>query len=281
MSTRNGRVDLHLHTTRSDGHYSPRQLIDKLAAFEFQAVAISDHDEIGAISEVRSYAQTRGIEVIPGVELSVDFGGRDIHVLGYCFDPEHEEFLNYLSVLRNERIRRARKIVNKLSDLGMPLPFDQVLEKAGAGSIGRPHIAFALLDHGYVESFKEAFNKYIGDGKPAYVGKFSIDIKQALRTIKSAGGLCSIAHPGLQLSTQDLMLLIKTGVSAIEVVHPKHDEEHTRFYAQFAAEHGLLSTGGSDFHGGNKGEEALGRYTVSYDVVQEMKQQAEFYRNEN
>jgi len=281
MNEKNGRVDLHLHTTRSDGHYPPEQLIDKLAALQFRAVAIADHDEIGAISEIKAYAKNRGIEIIPGVELSVQFGGRDIHVLGYCFDPDEPVLLEYLKLLRDDRINRARKIVHKLSTLGMPLPFEEVLRKAGSGSIGRPHIAFALLEHGHVDSFKEAFTKYIGDGKPAYVGKLSVDIKQAMQMIKSAGGLCSIAHPGLQLSTQDLMMLIKTGVSAIEVVHPKHDAEHTRFYAELARDHGLLPTGGSDFHGGSKGEEALGKYTVSYDVVNKMKEQAEFYGNKN
>ncbi len=278
MHETNGLVDLHLHTTRSDGHYTPQQLIDKVVPFGFRAIAISDHDEIGAIAEATSYAETKGLEVIPGVELSVKFRGRDIHILGYCFDPDHPALIHHLDLLRGERVKRARQIVAKLTDIGLEIPFEAVIEKAGSGSVGRPHIAFTLMDYGLVDSFKEAFETYIGDGKLANVEKFSMDISTALDLIKSAGGICSIAHPGLLLTTEDLMLLIKSGISGIEIVHPRHNEERMQFYRLLAENHGLLGTGGSDFHGGSKGEEALGKYTVPYAVVEQMKQKADFHQ---
>lgn len=275
----NGSVDLHLHTNRSDGYYSPIELINKVIPLGLKAIAIVDHDEISAFPEAIRYGQSRGLEVLPGVELSVDFHQQDIHILGYCFDYENPTLVDYLNLFKNERIKRAEKIVQKLSDLGMPISFDAVLQKAGRGSIGRPHVANVLIEKGFVYSFQEAFNKYLGEGKPANVEKYKIDIHVAFELIESAGGVCSIAHPGLQLSDDDLMSLIKSGVQGIEVVHPKHDEEQTHYYSYVAQMNGLLETGGSDFHGGQKGEEALGKFRVPYDIVLRMKDLSSYYNN--
>ncbi|RMF64956.1 MAG: PHP domain-containing protein [Calditrichaeota bacterium] len=266
-----GPVDLHLHTNRSDGVYAPRELLDKVAGFGLRTVAIVDHDEVSAIPEAVEYAKKLGIEIIPGIELSVIFGGYDLHLLGYCFDYENAELLHYLHLFRSERVKRAEKIVDKLSDLGMPISLEAVLERAGQGSVGRPHIASVLVDDGFVFSFQEAFDKYLATGKPAYVDKYKMDVVTALNLIKNAGGLCSVAHPGIQVSESELMDLVKLGIDAIEVVHPKHSDEQTRFYRKVASENGLLQTGGSDFHGGPKGEDALGRFTVDYEVVLQMK----------
>lgn len=266
-----GDADLHLHTTHSDGYFSPIQLIDKVHALGLRAVAIVDHDEISAISEAIHYGYSKGIEVLPGVELSISFNGQDVHILGYCFDFEDANLIRYLSLFREERLKRARSIVNKLAQEGLSIHFDDVMEKAGSGSVGRPHVANVLLEHGYVKSFQQAFDKYLGDGKPANIRKYSIDFETAQDLIHSAGGVCSIAHPGIQLSDRDVMTLIKLGVPCLEAVHPKHRAEKTRFYRNLAENHGLQITGGSDFHGGTKGEETLGKYTVPYQTVAELK----------
>jgi predicted metal-dependent phosphoesterase TrpH len=267
----NGTADLHLHTTRSDGYCTPVELVDKVAALGLQAMAITDHDEISAIQDVRAYGVSRGVEVLAGVELSVNFRHHDLHVLGYCFDPQDEDLNQYLHLFREERLRRAEKMVKKLAAMGMPISLQAVLAKAGEGAIGRPHIANVLLEDKFVYSFEEAFYKYLGNGKPAYVEKYRFGVQEAFALIRKAGGVCAIAHPGIQLSNGDLVSLIKSGVDALEVIHPKHSTEQTQLYGQMAEQYGLVRTGGSDFHGGSKGAGALGKYTVSYDVVDRLK----------
>ncbi|MFQ5648333.1 MAG: PHP domain-containing protein [bacterium] len=270
-NTNHGDVDLHLHTCHSDGYYTPNDLIDKVHSHGLSAIAIVDHDEIGALPEAIQYGKSKNIEVLPGVELSVYFRGQDIHVLGYCFDYHDSDLLDYLGLFRRERLKRARQIIEKLALSGIHISLDDVLEKGGAGSIGRPHIANVMLENGVIDSFQEAFDRFLGDGKPANVEKYKIDVYTAVSIVKSAGGICSIAHPGIQVQNRDLMPLFKMGIQGIEVVHPKHREEKTDFYRNLARNHGLLATGGSDFHGGPKGEEALGKYTVEYEIVGQMK----------
>ena len=274
MIQANGCADLHLHTNHSDGYYSPKELIDKTLSRGLKTVSIVDHDEIGALDEAIEYGKTIGVEVIPGVELSVSYKHFDLHVLGYCFDYRNPELVEHLNLFKKARIQRAERMVASLAKLGMPISFEAVMEKAGHGSVGRPHIANVLLDDGYVYSFQEAFNKYIGNGKRAHVGKLKIDIQVVLKFVKTAGGVCSIAHPGLELSDDDLLALIKEGVDAIEVVHPKHNDEKTRQLKQLAESNGVLTTGGSDFHGGSNGEEALGKYKVPYEIVKNLKELA-------
>jgi predicted metal-dependent phosphoesterase TrpH len=267
----NGIADLHMHTTRSDGYCSPAELIRKAADLGLRAIAITDHDEISAVSEARKYGEDAGVEVVAGVELSVNYRQHDLHVLGYCFDFENQRLLDYLKLFKDERVRRAEKMVKKLAAMGMPISFDAVLARAGDGTIGRPHIANLLLEEKFVYSFEEAFYKYIGNGKPAYVEKYRLAVQEAFSLVRQAGGVCAIAHPGIQLSNGDLISLIKSGVDAVEVVHPKHSEEQTRFYRELTGQYGLLATGGSDFHGGVKGNDTLGKYTVPYDVVTHLK----------
>ncbi len=262
-----GGADLHLHTTFSDGYCSPREVIERVARIGLEAVAITDHDEISAIDEAVDCGRSLGVEVLSGVELSVIFRGKDVHMLAYCFDPEDPALIKELSVFRDSRLGRARAIVDKLDKLGMPISFEAVIRKAGHGSVGRPHIANVLLEDGFVYSFHEAFDKYIGNDKPAHVEKYQLDLFDALDLIRAAGGVCVVAHPAIQLSEQDLRDLIAAGVHGIEVVHPKHTPEEMEHYRELARENGLIATGGSDFHGGPKGDECLGRFTVPYSTV--------------
>ncbi|MFQ6114277.1 MAG: PHP domain-containing protein [bacterium] len=272
MTLKNDCADLHLHTNRSDGYCSPKEVVDEALAHGLVAVAIVDHDEISALDEAITYGKARGLEVIPGVELSVNYRNLDLHLLGYCIDYRNAGLLKYLNTFKNERLKRTERIVRILTKMGMPISFEAVLKKAGPGSVGRPHIADVLVDEGYVFSFQEAFDKYIGHGKPAYVAKYKIDVASAIRLIHSAGGVCSVAHPGLDMNKEDLIMLIKSGVNGIEAIHPKHNKEQARFFSEIARKNGLLITGGSDYHGGRKGNAVLGQFTVSYEVVNQLKE---------
>jgi len=267
-------ADLHLHTNHSDGYYSPTEIVEMAHAKGITAIAIVDHDEISALDEARECGNGLGVEVLSGVELSVTFRNHDLHILGYCFDHRSPELLEHLNLFRKERVSRAERIVEKLAQMGMPISFKEVIKKAGPGSIGRPHIAKVLVEDGFVTSFQEAFNKYIGNSKPAYVDKYKIDAITAFGLIKSAGGVSVIAHPGIQLNDDDLLELIKLGVDGIEVIHPKHNEERRAYYAELANSNALLQTGGSDFHGGHKTEETIGKYNIPYELIVKLKQLA-------
>ncbi|MFQ5641267.1 MAG: PHP domain-containing protein [bacterium] len=272
MEYEDGYADLHLHSNRSDGYLSPRELIDKCVGHGFKAIAIVDHDDISAYQEISGYGRTRDIEVITGVELSVCFRNDDIHILGYGFDCYDSDLIGYLDLFKEERIKRARKIVENLAKLGMPISFEAVLKKAGTGSIGRPHIAKVLVDEKYVHHFQEAFNRYLGDGKPAHFDKYQIDLSTAVRLIAKAGGVSVLAHPGLRLTFQHAEEIIKYGLDGIEVIHPRHNLESMRTFKDFAQQNGLLETGGSDYHGGDRGDMVLGKYKIPYDAVIRIKE---------
>ncbi|MCG8607746.1 PHP domain-containing protein [bacterium] len=266
-----GFADLHLHTTHSDGQHAPKAVIDKCASTGLRAVSIVDHDDVSAISEATRCGENVGIEVIPGVELSVTWEGYDLHVLGYCIDHENADLINYLNIFKKARIERARQIVEKLGALGVTIPFEAVQHLAGPGTIGRPHIAQVLVENGLVKSFQDAFDRFIGDGKPANVLKYKIDLENALKLIRSAGGVSVVAHPGLQLDIREIEKLTQAGIDGIEVIHPAHDDDRVQLYRKLAYDHNLVETGGSDFHGGKKGDSVLGKHRIPYDWVTRVK----------
>ncbi len=265
-----GVIDLHLHTNHSDGYHSPAEVVSKARKAGLRAIGITDHDEISALPEAEAAGLELGVEVVTGVELSVYFQKQDIHILGYCFDRDNGGLNDYLAIFKSERVKRAGLIVDKLSELGMTISLDDVFELSGTGSVGRPHIANVLLSKGLVSSFQEVFDKYLGDGKPANVPKYRMDIEKAIEIVTGAGGICSIAHPGIQLSNKDVMAVIRMGIHGIEATHPKHGVDRSSFYRHLARNHGLVATGGSDFHGGARSEAALGKYTVPYETIAEM-----------
>ncbi|MCK5572306.1 MAG: PHP domain-containing protein [Bacteroidetes bacterium] len=267
-----GRADLHIHTTYSDGALSAREIILRAREAGLSAISITDHDHTGALDEAILLGSELGVDVIPGVELSVTVRDQDVHILGYFFDHHNPRLLDYLAHFRTERIKRARRIVEKLNDLNLPLPFDAVLDRAGHGSVGRPHIANALVETGLTESYYEAFLKYIGSGKPAYEKKFQISPREAIELVAYAGGLSFIAHPGNCISDELLFELLNEGIDGIEVVHPSHTPDRILYYRGIASEYFLLTSGGSDFHGGRKnGLDVLGKYSVPEDHVTMMR----------
>lgn len=269
-----GRADLHLHTLHSDGVLPGPRLVRRAKEAGLSIISITDHDNADGIDAAAEEGRALGVEVIPGVELSAVSDGRDIHILGYFFDHHNPRLRQYLSLFRAERVQRARRIVDKLNDLKIPLKLEAVLERAGEGSVGRPHIAAAMVDGGLTGTYHEAFLKYIGFGKPAYEDKYKITPAEAAELIASAGGLSFIAHPGPNMEEKVLLDLIRAGVDGIEVVHPAHSPELVAHYSGIAGEYYLLTSGGSDFHGGRKNDqELLGKYWITDRQVDMMRRQ--------
>ena len=267
-----GKADLHMHTTYSDGTLSTEELVQRAKAAGLTTISITDHDNVGAVDDAIALGKSVGIDVIPGVELSASIEDQDIHILAYFFDHKNQNLLDYLTFFRIERVKRAERIVEKLNGLKVPLKFESVLEQAGTGSIGRPHIANALLEEGLTESYHEAFWKYLGFGKPAYEKKYHVSPQAAIELIASAGGLSFIAHPANMIEEKVLFELINAGVDGIEVIHPSHSPEHVMHYSGIVNEYFLLASGGSDFHGGRKNDsEIFGKYYISEDHVETMR----------
>ena len=265
------KTDLHMHTYYSDGYNTPERLIDKAKNQSIKILSITDHDSVNAISEATEYAKKFGIEVIPGVEISTDIRDTEVHILGYFVDPDNNDLEHYLNFFREERYKRAIRMVKKLNILGLDITIDDVLVFAKNSAMGRPHIAQALLAKGQVKSFFEAFYKYIGNHAPAYERKVHLSPQSAFKIISDAGGLSFIAHPG---NMPEILIkeLIDAGVDGIEVIHPSHSPEQVKFYRGIVNEYFLLESGGSDFHGGKReDDENLGKFYTSPKVVDTMR----------
>jgi predicted metal-dependent phosphoesterase TrpH len=265
------KVDLHMHTNHSDGFYPPAELVRKAKNTGIDVISITDHDNLSAIEEAAKLGDEIGVEVIPGVEISSDIGDREVHILGYFVETDNEELERYLAFFREERFKRAIRIVRKLNTLGLSIAIDDVTSIAKNSAIGRPHIAQAMHEKKLVSSYYEAFNKYIGNGCPAYEKKVHISPQSAFKIINDAGGLSFIAHPGYMPESL-LKELIEEGVDGIEVLHPSHSPQQVKFYKGIVGEYFLLESGGSDFHGGKREDENnFGRYYTNYSIVEAMR----------
>ncbi|GAB4135849.1 MAG: PHP domain-containing protein [Ignavibacteriales bacterium] len=254
------KIDLHLHTNYSDGALSVKELIKYAYEKKINVLSITDHDNVNAIKSAIRLAKKLNIEVIPGLEISTDVEDKEVHLLGYFIDIENDELKKYLSFFREERFYRAKRMINKLNKLGIKITIDDVMIEAKNSSIGRPHIANALIKKNVVKDYYEAFQKYLRDFGPAYERKIHISAQSAIKLISDAGGLSFIAHPG-HLKDSILMELINSGIDGIEVVHPSHSEYQMKFYRGIVNQYCLLESGGSDFHGGTKkDEDNLGKY---------------------
>jgi 3',5'-nucleoside bisphosphate phosphatase len=267
----NLKSDLHTHTTFSDGYYSPAELLHKAVEKGIGIISITDHDSVSGVKAAREFSTKIGIEIIPGVEISTEIGENEIHILGYFIDPDNKELERYLVFFREERYKRAIRIVEKLNIIGIGLKMDDVLLKAKDSSIGRPHIAQALLEKGFVNSFFEAFNKYIGNNGPAFEKKVHLSPQSACKIINDAGGLSFIAHPG-KMPENLIQELIEAGIDGIEVIHPSHSASLSKYYKGITNEYFLLESGGSDFHGGKREDEGnLGKYFTNQKAIEAMR----------
>ena len=257
------RLDLHLHTTHSDGSCTPTEVIGLAHQAGVTALAITDHDITSGIPEAIAAGEQYGIEIIPGVEISSLIGSSELHILGYFLDWQDTDLNQRFKSLRDSRHHRNPQIVDRLQSLGIDITYDEVRALAGSDSVGRPHIARALMNKGVVTSAKEAFDRFLGDGKAAYVPRDLPSPADAIRWIKEARGLAVLAHPTwVKLTDQPLTELVRRlkadGLDGVEVYYSTHAARQTREYLSLAQQLGLLVTGGSDFHGLTKPDIEVG-----------------------
>lgn len=248
------RIDLHLHTRFSDGSLTPTEVVDLAHQAGVTAMAITDHDIVDGIPQAMEAATTPGIEVIPGVELSSRFHEQELHVLGYFFDWQDSTFRARLAQQRRSRQVRNPQVIERLNALGLELSEEDVKTKAGADSIGRPHIAQVLVDKGYVHDTREAFDRYLKEGAPAYVPRTLSDTREVIAWIRDAGGVPVLAHPTWTRCQGEPLYrlcscLKEAGLLGLEVFYSSHNRQQTSRYLELAKRLDLLVTGGSDFHG--------------------------------
>ncbi|HEX6207770.1 MAG TPA: PHP domain-containing protein [Actinomycetota bacterium] len=248
-------IDLHTHTRHSDGTFEPRESVSLALDRGLRILAVTDHDTMAGVSAAEEAAAGTGLEIVPGVEFSAEYEGGSIHVLGYWMDPGHEEFRAELARLQDDRIRRGERMVERLQALGHPVTVERVREIAAGGSVGRPHVAQALVEAGVVPAIEDAFTAdLIGTGGRAYVQKHALHPVEAVRLIRRADGLAVLAHPvhwrdGVPVPHPLIREMIEAGMDGIECAHPDQDRATEARYRELSARYGLVATGSSDCHG--------------------------------
>jgi predicted metal-dependent phosphoesterase TrpH len=261
-------ADLHTHTHHSDGTRTSQEVIDVARAHGLSIVAISDHDNLAAYFEIKAHADAAGVTLVPAIELSCELDEVDVHILAYAFDPLDERIEARLRGFRETRQHRGYEMVNRLRALGCNITTARVDELAAGGAMGRPHVARALVEAGYASSVADAFDQWIGTGKPGYVPKERFRIEEAVMLIRGAGGVTSVAHPSLYPDHEQLIpRVLDEGVDAIEVFHPQVDAADRERYTNLARFRGLFVTGGSDDHGKVKTSETLGTIRVPESAI--------------
>lgn len=265
------RVDLHLHTTCSDGLKSPSELFEAVRERKLAAFAITDHDTIEGFLIARELVRNGDPELIPGLELSCSSNSGDLHMLAYCFDPDNVRLLETLEDFKEKRNQRGRTMVQRLNDMGITITYDDVLEAAGGAAIGRPHVAAAMHRCKAVASYDEAFRLYIGDGKPAYVSKQNFPPADAIKLIHDAGGVAVLAHPMVAGAIEHIEELVGLGIDGIEAMHPDHKQHQAANLKEMAARFRLIWTGGSDFHGRGGRCGSVGSEATPIDCIKAMR----------
>jgi predicted metal-dependent phosphoesterase TrpH len=267
------QVDLHLHTTASDGRLSPQEIVARAANTGLEIIAITDHDILdGILPALTAAKKFPQLTVIPGVEISTDFELGDVHILGYFIDHTDSRLETSLKEMRQARLERAHGMIEKLASMDMPLEWDRVREVAGDGSVGRPHIARAMLEKGYIVTTDEAFHKYIGRGGPAYVERIKMSPEEAVKLILQSSGLPVLAHPLTIPEPEELIKKLKeVGLIGLEAYYNGFPPEFVNRVLELANRHDLIATGGSDYHGFNGHEEVdLGHAAVPLKAAQNL-----------
>jgi predicted metal-dependent phosphoesterase TrpH len=254
-------IDLHMHSTASDGSRAPADVARAAKAAALSAFALTDHDTIAGLPEARAACEHLQLRLVPGVELSAVEGDVETHVLGLHLS-DLSELEHRLTGLREMRVNRASRIVDRLNQLGVPVSIDAVLAQAAGGAVGRPHIARALIAGRWVGDFREAFERYLGNGKAAFVAKESLPVSEAIALIHRAEGLAVLAHPGPQCTRERIAALVTSGLDGIEILHPSHSWEDSQRLDALAGEFDLVRSGGSDWHGSSDGARSLGMMRV-------------------
>jgi len=256
-------IDLHLHTTASDGRSSPDELVDEAAAAGLTTIAVTDHDTMAAVEAVEQAGRRRNLTVVPGIEITAVHDGRDVHVLAYFLDRSHDELAAFLADQRDDRRRRFLRMLDTIERLGFAVDQQRLRRLAAAQSgraLARPLLADALVRAGHFASRSDAFDRLLGEGQPAFVPRCGVSPRDVIDLVRRAGGVSSIAHPGKLGDDVVVAQVVEAGLPALEVHHPDHDRDAERRYRKMAEEAGLLVTGGSDYHGPGSGRTSgLGR----------------------
>ena len=283
-------VDLHVHSNKSDGTCSPSELVDLAIQKGLSAFALTDHDTTAGLDEAIEYAKGRDIEVVPGIEFSTEYQGRDIHVLGLAIDYKAPVFADRLQAFVDSRIGRNRKMCRNLTEAGIDISYEKLMAAYPGAVITRAHYARYLLDHGYVKSLPEAFERYVGDHCPYFVPREKVTPVQAVQLIRQAKGIPVLAHPTLYHMGKDALQklvssLTEAGLVGLEAVYSTYSAGEAREMRQLALRNGLLISGGSDFHGSNKPGLELatgyhGKLVIPYDIWERLKEKRrELYEN--
>jgi 3',5'-nucleoside bisphosphate phosphatase len=254
-------VDLHMHSTASDGSRSPADVVRAAKSAALSAIALTDHDTVDGLAEARAAGLELGVRIVNGVELSAVEGESETHLLGLHLQ-DTGVLERGLGELRDMRGRRAATIVERLQTLGVQITFDDVLLQSGDGAIGRPHVARALVADGWATDQRDAFDRYLGAGRPAYVAKDQLEMREAIAMIHAAGGIAVLAHPGAAGTRERLESLAALGMDGVEVKHPGHSSQDTQRLRALAEQLGLLLSGGSDWHGAADGPRTIGMMRV-------------------
>jgi len=270
-----GRVDLHTHTTASDGTLPPRGLVVAAVKGGVRVLAVTDHDSTGGLADAMDEARAHPLEIVPGLEINCDVDGAEIHVLGYFMDYQAPWFQAFLAEQRVERVARVHRIAERLAELGMPIDAEEVFAIVKEGSAGRPHVAQVMVKRGYVKSVREAFDKYLRAGGPANAPRRRLAPADAVAVIRKAGGVPVLAHPGLANRDELIPALVEAGLMGIETYYAEHSAAQTRDYLELCRRHDLVPTGGSDYHGPQSGRaNPLGSPAVPWESWEALRRRA-------
>jgi len=272
-STKHTFIDLHIHSTCSDGLLTPEEIVTLADQRGLCAISITDHDTMGATLEAMSAGEKNDVEVVPGIEMSVTYSYCEVHLLGYYIQHDSPALEHYSQLLLQSRKERAVKIIEVLRKQGVKISLELVKLKSKEAPIGRPHIAEVLVEENYAYSMQDAFNKYLGENRPADIPKLSIGIEKAIRIIKESRGLAFFAHPATVDCCEDVIHeLLRHGLDGIETIHPKHSPEVQAHFHKIAQKYDLLESGGSDCHGGRNGYITMGTLPVPYTFLERIKE---------
>lgn len=269
-------VDLHSHTTKSDGTFTPKELLDRAKEKGLKVISITDHDCVDGLDEANVYAKEIGLELVNGIEFSTEYLENEIHILGYFIDYKNEKLKDLLYELKNERLIRAKKIIEKLAKYKVIITMDDILKHVEKDLISRSHIANAIMDKGYCYDKGDVFKQYLGIHGVAYIPKKVLTPVEAVKIIKEVGGVASLAHPkyielGGEKMRNFIEILKGAGLDAIECNYPSFSDTETKWFTELAEEYQLLITGGSDFHGGNRAGVELGDAGLTIEQFNKLK----------
>jgi predicted metal-dependent phosphoesterase TrpH len=263
-------ADLHLHSQYSDGTYTPAELAEAARKHGLKVIALTDHDTVEGCELTREECLSRGMEFIPGVELTAEFEGDELHLLGYFLDTQNPELLGELAKYQLVRQNRVREMVARLNHLSIPLTAEAVFALAQCRSPGRPHVGRALVQAGICANLDQAFDRFLKKHRPAWVPKFKMSAEAGIGLIHRAGGLAVMAHPGLNHCDKAIPGMVEAGLDGIECFHSKHSESAAAYYLEVTEHYGLLVTGGSDCHGMSKGRPTMGQVLLPYAYIEKM-----------